>query len=95
MSTQWLPEIRHGCQSAPLILVGTKLDLRDDKETIERLKKMGVAPITQEQGLKMKKKIGAVKYLEHSVLTEEVYRNIALLLCSQLFYRDESQTIDC
>ncbi|XP_065920192.1 ras-related C3 botulinum toxin substrate 1-like [Dysidea avara] len=35
----WHPEIRHFCpNSTPLVLVGTKLDLRDDKETIEKLK---------------------------------------------------------
>ena len=72
VSTQWHPEVRNSCQRTPVILVGTKLDLRDNKETIERLKKMRKAPVTYEQGLKMMKKIEAVKYLEYSAFTEEV-----------------------
>ena len=55
-----------------MILVGTKLDLRDDKETNERLNRVKLVPITNEQGLQMMKKIGAVKYLECSAFTQEV-----------------------
>ena len=60
--------------------MGTKLDLRGNKETIERLKKMRMAPITYEQGLKMMKKIGAVKYLEYSAFTEEVELVLTLVI---------------
>ena len=35
---KWSPEVRHHCPRAPHLLVGTKLDLRDDKETIDKLK---------------------------------------------------------
>ena len=28
---KWVPEIRHHCADAPLLLVGTKSDLRDDR----------------------------------------------------------------
>ena len=45
-------------------LVGTKLDLREDKDTIENLKKQGTAPITYEQGVNMASDItyGNMKY---------------------------------
>jgi GTPase SAR1 family protein len=46
---QWYPEVRHHCPSTPIILVGTKLDLREDKETIEKLKDKKLAPITYPQ----------------------------------------------
>ena len=55
---QWFPEVRHHCPSTPIILVGTKLDLRDDKDTIEKLKEKKLAPITYPQGLALAKEIG-------------------------------------
>ena len=70
--TQWYPEVSHHCPNTPVILVGTKLDLRGDKETIKKLKEKRLAPITYSQGLEMMKEIGAVKYLECSALTQEV-----------------------
>ena len=39
----------------PIILVGTKLDLREDKETIEKLKEKRLAPITYPQVTKLLK----------------------------------------
>ena len=53
---KWCHEVRHHCPQVPIILVGTKLDLREDKETIDKLKEKRLAPITypqvryQEQG---------------------------------------------
>lgn len=38
--------------------MGTKLDLRDDKDTIEKLKEKKLAPITYPQGLALAKDIG-------------------------------------
>lgn len=75
---QWNPEVSHHCPNTPVILVGTKLDLRDDKETIEKLKEKRLAPITYPQGLQMMKEIGAVKYLECSALTQKVF-NLAFV----------------
>ncbi|OXB77489.1 UNVERIFIED_CONTAM: hypothetical protein H355_015781 [Colinus virginianus] len=55
---KWFPEVRHHCPSTPIILVGTKLDLRDDKDTIEKLKEKKLSPITYPQGLALAKEIG-------------------------------------
>ncbi|CAM2097919.1 unnamed protein product [Caretta caretta] len=67
---KWFPEVRHHCPSTPIILVGTKLDLRDDKDTIEKLKEKKLSPITYPQGLALAKEIDSVKYLECSALTQ-------------------------
>lgn len=55
--SQWYPEVRHHCPNTPIILVGTKLDLRDDKDTIEKLKEKKLSPIIYPQGLAMAKEI--------------------------------------
>ena len=67
---KWQPEIRHHCPETPIILVGTKLDIRDDSEQLEDMKERGLAPITHEQGEQLKRDIGAEKYVECSALTQ-------------------------
>ncbi|XP_022160442.1 ras-related C3 botulinum toxin substrate 1 [Myzus persicae] len=68
--SKWHPEIKHHCPDAPMILVGTKIDLREDKETLNVLSEQGLSPIKREQGQKLANKIRAVKYLECSALTQ-------------------------
>lgn len=66
---QWYPEVTHHCSNVPVMLVGTKLDLRENKETVEKLAEKGLSPISFTQGLKMQKDIAAVRYVECSALT--------------------------
>jgi len=73
---KWFPEVSHHCPNTPIILVGTKLDLREDKETIEKLKEKKLAPITYPQGLAMMKEITAVKYVECSALTQKGLKQV-------------------
>ncbi|XP_074661341.1 cell division control protein 42 homolog [Tubulanus polymorphus] len=66
----WVPEIRQYCPNTNFILVGTQNDLRTDEKTIRRLQKSNHKPTTPEQGEALAKKIGAVKYVECSALTQ-------------------------
>ncbi|KAI9323274.1 rac protein [Dichotomocladium elegans] len=75
-SNMWYPEISHHAPNTPIILVGTKLDLREDKQTIERLSERRMAPISYTQASQMAKDIGAVKYLECSALTQKGLKNV-------------------
>eukprot|EP00730_Choanoeca_flexa_P002234 TRINITY_DN10964_c0_g1_i2.p1 TRINITY_DN10964_c0_g1~~TRINITY_DN10964_c0_g1_i2.p1 ORF type:complete len:193 (+),score=44.04 TRINITY_DN10964_c0_g1_i2:108-686(+) len=68
---KWYPEVSHHCPNVPIILVGTKLDLRDDKAAIAKLAEKKLAPLTYPQGLQMAKEISACKYLECSALTQK------------------------
>lgn len=61
--------MRHHCPNTPIILVGTKLDLRDDKDTIEKLKEKKLTPITYPQGLAMAKEIGRKSAFSHLLCT--------------------------
>jgi len=67
---KWYPEVSHHCPNTPIILVGTKVDLREDQGTVEKLQSKKQAPISYEQGLQMVNEIGAVKYMECSALTQ-------------------------
>ena len=55
---------------------GTKIDLREDKETLQILAENGQAPIKREQGQKLANKIRAVKYLECSALTQRGLKQV-------------------
>eukprot|EP00164_Ancoracysta_twista_P000005 GFYU01000008.1.p2 GENE.GFYU01000008.1~~GFYU01000008.1.p2 ORF type:complete len:193 (-),score=67.67 GFYU01000008.1:389-967(-) len=68
---KWYPEIRHHNPETPIILVGTKLDLREDGDTLKQLSTKGLSPISTEQGHQLAKDIGAWKYLECSALTQK------------------------
>lgn len=73
--TRWLPEIQHHCPGTPVMLVGLKVDLREDPESIGRLKERNQAPITHAQGVSMAREIGARKYVECSALTQRGLQN--------------------
>ncbi|KAH0830399.1 P-loop containing nucleoside triphosphate hydrolase protein [Lanmaoa asiatica] len=65
---KWYPEVAHFCEGTPLILVGTKIDLRRDDQTRRMLSAQGQVPVSTEQGTNVAKEIGA-KYVECSAKT--------------------------
>jgi len=68
---KWYPEVQEHAPDVPIILVGTKLDLRTKSEAIQSLKETNQSPITTEQGEELARKVGAKRYLECSALTQE------------------------
>eukprot|EP01088_Endostelium_zonatum_P000567 TRINITY_DN1080_c0_g6_i1.p1 TRINITY_DN1080_c0_g6~~TRINITY_DN1080_c0_g6_i1.p1 ORF type:complete len:200 (-),score=50.65 TRINITY_DN1080_c0_g6_i1:15-614(-) len=72
----WLPELRHHCPQVPIILVGTKVDLKEDEKTLDDLKRAGQTAITNEQGQKLAAEIKAIRYLECSALTRKGLKNV-------------------
>ncbi|KAJ2336512.1 Rho GTPase protein rac1, partial [Coemansia sp. RSA 2681] len=74
--SKWSPEISHHAPNIPCILVGTKLDLREEKETLDKLREKRMMPITYPQGLQMAKEINAVRYLECSALTQKGLKGV-------------------
>lgn len=73
---KWYPEVNHHCPNTPIILVGTKLDLRDEPKTVEKLKARKQMPISYAQGLALAKQIGALKYQECSALNQRGLKNV-------------------
>eukprot|EP01128_Nolandella_sp_AFSM9_P006835 TRINITY_DN3599_c0_g1_i1.p1 TRINITY_DN3599_c0_g1~~TRINITY_DN3599_c0_g1_i1.p1 ORF type:complete len:267 (-),score=75.55 TRINITY_DN3599_c0_g1_i1:199-888(-) len=68
---RWIPEIEEHCSGVPIILVGTKNDLRSKPDIIEQLKAEGSKPVTLEKGKEVAVAIKAYKYIECSALTQE------------------------
>lgn len=71
ITSKWMPEIQQHCAGTPCILVGTKIDLRKDSDTLKRLVQQNQQPLTEVDGQRMANSIGAVTYLECSALTGE------------------------
>ncbi|CAG7816609.1 unnamed protein product [Allacma fusca] len=76
--SKWIPEIkRHTVHNdAPVILVGTQVDLRSNFNVLLELAEKGLAPLPESQALKLAKKIGARNYVECSSLTRKNIRQI-------------------
>ncbi|KAF2304966.1 hypothetical protein GH714_000762 [Hevea brasiliensis] len=66
---KWIPELKHYAPNVPIVLVGTKLDLREDKRYL--IDHPGATPITTAQGEELRKMIGAVVYIECSSKTQQ------------------------
>lgn len=67
--TKWYPELNKHCPGVPIILVGTKIDLRNDPSYQGRT-------ISYEEGRRMARDINAEMYLECSALTMEGVKDI-------------------
>ena len=67
---KWYPEIKDHCPNVPILLIGTKIDLREDTTTISQLMEKGLAVISYQQGSILANEIGAIKYLECSALNQ-------------------------
>eukprot|EP00941_MAST-03F_sp_MAST-3F-sp1_P003171 g3171.t1 len=74
---KWFPSITNSeSSSAKVVLVGTKIDLRDDEETVEALDKRNRKPVTKEEGIRLAKEIGAVAYVECAAITGEGLKEV-------------------
>jgi len=78
VKAKWYPELKCHCPGVPMILVGTKLDLRSDPNTVAKLRANATptVPITFEEGLDQSRTIGAIKYLECSALTQKGLKHV-------------------
>jgi len=76
VKSKWWPEIQHHAPGVPIILVGTKSDLRGDDAMGQQLAAKGLRMITPEESQARQREIGAVSYMECSALTQEGLKNV-------------------
>ncbi len=72
---QWYPEVRSHFPDIPVMLLGTKLDLREDGEQAE-----GQELLTMAEGLRLQSSLcdGAIKYMECSAVMGLGVRSVFL-----------------
>jgi cell division control protein 42 len=73
---KWFPEVHHHCPGVPCLIVGTQTDLREDPSVREKLAKQKMTPVRKEDGERMAKELGAVKYVECSALTQYKLKDV-------------------
>ena len=70
ITVKWMNEIRQYDDKVPVVIVGTKIDLRDDTSTISLLKESNKEPLTQTQGETLARAVKAKRYFECSALNQ-------------------------
>ena len=68
--------MHHHCPGVPCLIVGTQVDLRDDQAVNDKLARQKQKPITTEQGERLARELGAVKFVECSALTQRGLKNV-------------------
>jgi len=76
VKSKWFPEVQHHAPGVPIVLVGTKSDLRNDSATVNSLTSKGLHMVTTEEAQARMREIGAVAYLECSALTQEGLKTV-------------------
>ncbi|KAJ6255020.1 hypothetical protein M0813_11806 [Anaeramoeba flamelloides] len=67
INSKWIQEIKHYCPDTPIVLVGTKLDLRN----CQRNQQNSDGIVLYQEGMELCSNIGAEKYIECSSLTQK------------------------
>ncbi|KAJ5076581.1 ras-like gtp-binding protein rho [Anaeramoeba ignava] len=79
----WIPNTEKYLKNKKIVLIGTKIDLRNNEERINQLKEKNQKLITKEEGIELAKKIKAIKYFECSSFNqkgiETIFNEIALI----------------
>eukprot|EP01129_Flabellula_baltica_P006051 TRINITY_DN2232_c0_g1_i1.p1 TRINITY_DN2232_c0_g1~~TRINITY_DN2232_c0_g1_i1.p1 ORF type:complete len:204 (-),score=53.85 TRINITY_DN2232_c0_g1_i1:84-668(-) len=69
IKNKWHPEVTRHSPHTPYLLVGTKIDLRENPEALQKLADKRKSPVTKEQGDQLAEELGAGCCMECSALT--------------------------
>uniref|UniRef100_A0A8C3FAD0 Rho-related GTP-binding protein RhoU n=1 Tax=Chrysemys picta bellii TaxID=8478 RepID=A0A8C3FAD0_CHRPI len=73
---KWVPELCRLCPAAPLLLVGTQCDLRQDVQVLIQLARRREKPVAEPAARALAQKVGAVGYVECSALTQQNLKEV-------------------
>lgn len=75
---KWVPELHQFCSTAPVLLVGTNMELRLDENTLYHLTRHNQHPVLYKEGKAMAERIGAWCYIECSAKSNEGVNEVFL-----------------
>eukprot|EP00475_Leptophrys_vorax_P010179 TRINITY_DN16852_c0_g2_i1.p1 TRINITY_DN16852_c0_g2~~TRINITY_DN16852_c0_g2_i1.p1 ORF type:complete len:199 (+),score=40.01 TRINITY_DN16852_c0_g2_i1:151-747(+) len=95
----WIPEVSQHAPNTPVLLIGTKSDLRGDEEMKEQLAAKGLSMITPEEAVDMGQEVGAVDVLECSAFmgdgVKEVFDKLVRIAVEDRLPRPPNSTPSC
>lgn len=92
MREKWVPEIRRHCPKAPVLLVGTQADLRQDVKVLIQLAKYKERPVDPQEALSCAEEVQVVSYMECSALTQKNLKEVFdAAIVASIQYSDSQQ----
>ncbi|XP_041810414.1 rho-related GTP-binding protein RhoV-like [Chelmon rostratus] len=76
ITSKWIPQIRAGNPTSPIILVGTQSDLRHSVDVLIRLDQRHTKPVHFSRARRLAHRIRAHDYLECSALTQHNLKDV-------------------
>lgn len=76
IASKWIPQIRSGNRTSPIILVGTQSDLCQNVDILIRLAQHGTKPVVHSRARRLARRIRAGDYLECSALTQHNLKDV-------------------
>lgn len=76
VTSKWIPQIRAGNPTSPIILVGTQSDLCHNVDILIHLDQWHAKPVHFSQAKRLARQIRAYSYVECSALTEHNLKNV-------------------
>ena len=76
VTDKWMPEIKHYCPKVPVVLVGTKKDLRHSELIHDERTKRKFRHVQPEDGQQLADRIRAAAYVECSAKTRDGVRDV-------------------
>ncbi|KAM7375730.1 hypothetical protein PAMP_005509 [Pampus punctatissimus] len=76
ITSKWIPQIRAGNPTSPIVLVGTQSDLRHNVDVLIHLDQRRAKPVILSQARRLARRIRAHDYVECSALTQHNLKDV-------------------
>ncbi|KAM7402913.1 hypothetical protein PAMA_003708 [Pampus argenteus] len=76
ITSKWIPQIRAGNPTSPIVLVGTQSDLRHNVDVLIHLDQHRAKPVILSQARRLARRIRAHDYVECSALTQHNLKDV-------------------